>query len=61
MSNAVRYYIMENQLKTIRDKVEHLVFAPRFNDDELNYLVLGSINERAEEIVSLIDEILSKI
>ena len=52
--------MIENQLKDIREKVEHLVFAPRFGDDELNYAVLGAVNGRAEEILRLIDEILKQ-
>ncbi len=52
---------MEEQLRTILDKVEHLVFVPRFNDDELNYAVLGSVNERAKEIASLVKKLLIEI
>jgi len=53
--------MLKDQLKTIRDKIEHLVFVPRFNDDELNYSVLGSINERALEIIRLLDKLLEEL
>ncbi len=43
------------QLKALRELVEHLEFTPRMGDDELNYSILGSVNERAKEIINQID------
>ena len=43
---------MIEALRVIRDKVYHLAYAPRFGDDEINYAVLGSVNERAQEIIA---------
>ena len=52
---------LEQFLRGLREDIEHLVFAPRFGDDDLNYAVLGSVNERAKKALDRIDAVLEEL
>lgn len=51
----------QHLLLELREDIEHLVFAPRFGNDELNYAVLGSVNERAKAALDRIDAALKEL